>query len=166
MLSSLSGTAVSSEVYLWLKALHLLAVVLFVGNITVTAVWKIFADRTRNRVVIEFAQRLVILTDWLFTGPAAALLFVSGWLAASASGMELLEATWLRGGLLLFSASGLVWAAILIPVQARQSRLLAETREQPLPERYFALARIWRYAGIVATLLPIGALVLMVTKPV
>jgi uncharacterized membrane protein len=34
--------------YLILKALHLLGVVLFLGNIVVTAVWKMLADRTQS----------------------------------------------------------------------------------------------------------------------
>ena len=50
-----------------LKLLHLLGVILFLGNILVTAWWKIAADRTRNPAVIAHAQRQVIVTDGLFT---------------------------------------------------------------------------------------------------
>jgi hypothetical protein len=50
----------------WL-ALHILGVVLFLGNIVVTAVWKVLADRTRNPAVVAYAQRLVTVTDIAFT---------------------------------------------------------------------------------------------------
>jgi uncharacterized membrane protein len=35
--------------YLLLKSLHVLGVVIFLGNIIVTAVWKALADRTEVR---------------------------------------------------------------------------------------------------------------------
>jgi hypothetical protein len=37
--------------YLAFKVIHLLGVVLFLGNIIVTAVWKTLADRTRGRAL-------------------------------------------------------------------------------------------------------------------
>jgi Predicted integral membrane protein (DUF2269) len=48
------------------KVIHLLGVVLFLGNIIVTAVWKMLADRTREPRTIAYAQRLVTVTDWIF----------------------------------------------------------------------------------------------------
>ena len=48
--------------YLAFKVIHLLGVVLFLGNIIVTAVWKTLADRTREPRTIAYAQRLVTVT--------------------------------------------------------------------------------------------------------
>ena len=53
--------------YLAFKVIHLLGVVLFLGNIIVTAVWKALADQTREPRTIAYAQRLVTVTDWIFT---------------------------------------------------------------------------------------------------
>jgi len=44
-----------------------LGIVLFLGNLIVTAVWKVLADRTRQVDVIAYAQRLVAITDIAFT---------------------------------------------------------------------------------------------------
>jgi uncharacterized membrane protein len=44
--------------YLALKLIHLLGVVLFLGNIIVTAVWKALADQTGEPRTIAYAQRL------------------------------------------------------------------------------------------------------------
>ena len=41
--------------YLFLKGIHILGVILLLGNIIVTAWWKIMADRTRDPRVIAFA---------------------------------------------------------------------------------------------------------------
>ena len=55
-----------------LKVVHLTGVVLFLGNIIVTAVWKILADRTGEPRVIAYAQRLV-------TAGGAALIVVGAY---------------------------------------------------------------------------------------
>ncbi len=43
--------------------LHVLGVVLFLGNLIVTAVWKVLSDRTRQADDIAYAQRLDAVTD-------------------------------------------------------------------------------------------------------
>ena len=47
------------ENYLLLKFIHLLGVVIFLRNITVTGWWKFMADRTGDSKIISFAQRQV-----------------------------------------------------------------------------------------------------------
>lgn len=64
--------------YLLLKSLHILGAVIFLGNIIVTGWWKVMADRTRNPVVIAFAQRQVTLTDFIFTGGGVVLILATG----------------------------------------------------------------------------------------
>ena len=49
------------------KFMHLLGVVLLLGNVTASAVWKVFANRTGNAVVVAFSQKLVSYTDWSLT---------------------------------------------------------------------------------------------------
>ena len=53
--------------YVILKALHVTGVVVFLGNIIVTAWWKMAADRTRDVATIAYAQRQVAATDFIFT---------------------------------------------------------------------------------------------------
>ena len=57
--------------YLFLKGIHILGVILLLGNIIVTAWWRIMADRTRDPRVIAFAQQQVTWTDWVITAPGA-----------------------------------------------------------------------------------------------
>jgi uncharacterized membrane protein len=49
--------------YEFFKMVHVLGIVIFLGNIIVTGVWKYRADATSRPEVIAFAQRLVTLTD-------------------------------------------------------------------------------------------------------
>jgi len=64
--------------YLLLKSLHIFGTVIFLGNIIVTGWWKVMADRTRNPVVIAFAQRQVTLTDFIFTTRGVVLILATG----------------------------------------------------------------------------------------
>jgi hypothetical protein len=49
-------------------------VILFLGNIVVTGVWKVLVGATGEPRVIAYAQRLVTLTDWIFTAGGVALI--------------------------------------------------------------------------------------------
>lgn len=150
--------------YELLKTLHVLGAVLFVGNVIVTALWKSLADRTRNAAVIGFSQRLVTLTDIAFTATGVVLLAVTGpVMAARLGGMEI---PWVAWGAGLFAAAGLVWVAVLIPVQTMQARLARGfAHGGDIPPRYWRLARIWMIGGSLATVLPLAALAVMVMKP-
>ena len=123
------------------KVIHLLGVVLFLGNIIVTALWKILADCTREPAVVAFAQWLVTLTDWIFTAGGAALIVIGGYGMAGIGGLDLRQ-TWLVWGQSLFVISGLIWVAVLIPTQiaqARQARAFAAGG--PIPDSYWRLGR-------------------------
>ena len=49
--------------YLVLKAIHVLAVVAFLGNITVGVFWKAFADRTGNAAVMAHTIDGIVRAD-------------------------------------------------------------------------------------------------------
>lgn len=156
----------SSVLYLIFKFLHILGVVMLVGNVTVTAVWKVFADRTREVTVVAFGQRLVTITDWCLTVGGIVLLVIGGYGAAMVSNLDLLGARWLVWGQVLLAISGLIWMAILIPAQMLQgkaARSFANGGE--IPESYRRDARRWLFWGIVATVPLVAALWVMVFKP-
>ena len=67
-----------TESYLFLKSLHILGIILLLGNLIVTAWWKLMANRTKNPSIIAFAQRQVTLTDFVFTAPGALLAIMAG----------------------------------------------------------------------------------------
>ena len=149
----------------WLS-LHILGVVLFLGNIIVTAVWKLLADRTKSPPVVAYAQRLVTITDVAFTATGAALIIVSGQVMAGDFGGVFSGPTWLTLGWSLFIASGVIWLAVLVPVEVMQERLARTFRDGPtIPDRYWRLSRIWAIFGAIATVLPLVNIYLMVFKP-
>jgi uncharacterized membrane protein len=124
------------------KVVHLFGVVLFLGNIIVTAVWKVMADDTGDPRIIAYAQRLVSLTDWIFTAGGVVLILAGAYGMAAVAGFDLHGTTWLVWGQALFAVSGLIWVFILIPTQiaqARQARVFANGSSIP--------ASYWRTAA-------------------
>ena len=146
-----------------LKSLHILGVSLFLGNIIVSALWKVLADRTGNYAVVRFATRLVNVTDTVFTGLGATLLLVTGHLLAQNHG-GVLANDWILWSYGLFGVSGAIWIAVLLPIQFKQANLLRASTSEVIPNAYYRLARVWSFAGAIATLFPLPAIYLMVAK--
>jgi len=122
------------------------------------------ADRTRDARIVAFAQRQVTLTDWVFTLGGVALIAVGGIGNAMWHGLPL-TAPWLKWGLALFAASGVIWLAVLIPLQAKQAQMARGfARADAVPKEYWQLTRWWNAFGILATLLPLAVIPLMVYK--
>lgn len=152
------------DTYSLLKSLHIVGVILFVGNIIVTAWWKTMANRTRNPAIVAFAQRQVAATDWAFTLGGIVLLAIGGYGNAILSGVSFLT-PWVLIGNILFIASGLIWIAVLVPLQAKLGRMAREfAAAASIPDAYWRLERSWLAFGILATVLPLVVVPVMVFK--
>jgi uncharacterized membrane protein len=147
------------------KVVHILGVVIFLGNIIVTGVWKYRADVTSRPEVIAFAQRLVSLTDWIFTFGGIVLILIGGFGMVHVAQLDISQTRWIQYGLAFFGVSGVIWVLILIPIQVMQARLARgfETGGV-IPERYWRLNRQWYIWGFIATVLPLLNIYVMVQK--
>ncbi len=155
-----------NNTYLILKSLHILGAVIFLGNIIVTGWWKVMADRTRNPVIIAFAQRQVTLTDYVFTLGGVILIVATGIGNAELHNMDYLSIRWLAWGYWLFIISGVIWVVVLIPVQIKQAKMAKQFSENTvIPDLYWRLGQIWLVFGILATILPLLNIYWMVFKP-
>jgi uncharacterized membrane protein len=147
------------------KIVHLLGIVLLVGNVTVTACWKFYADRTRDPVIIGFSQRLVVITDWAFTAWGIGLTVIGGYGATWVAGIDPWRTSWVLWPELMFAASGAVWLVVLLPIQIRQARQARGfVAGSAIPEAYFRDTRSWLLWGIVATVPLVAAVTFMVWK--
>lgn len=144
-----------------LKIIHVLCVCLFLGNVVVSGVWAAMAERTRNHAIIQFSNRLVLITDLLFTATGAIGVVVTGHLMAGQYGGDTAH-PWITWSYMLFGASGLIWMLVLLPIQIKQRMLLQRTTQ--ITREYLQLSRVWQISGAVATLLPLPILYLMITK--
>jgi uncharacterized membrane protein len=147
-----------------LKSLHILGACLFIGNIIVSGFWKAMADRVDDLAVARFATRLVNLTDALFTGLGATLLIIAGHAMAGTHG-GIAANPWIWWSYAAFGLSGLLWIAVLVPVQIRQARLLRNA-SSAIPADYKRLARLWSLVGVAATVVALPPLYWMVARTV
>ncbi len=147
------------------KTLHVLGVVIFLGNIIVTGIWKYRADTTSRAEVLAFAQRLVTLTDWVFTLGGVVLILIGGFGMVQVAGLEVAQTPWIQHGLTFFGASGVIWVLILTPIQVMQAGMARgfETGGV-IPDRYWRLNRQWYIWGFIATVLPLLNIYVMVQK--
>lgn len=148
------------------KFAHVLGVILLLGNITVTAVWKVFADRTHSASIIGFGQRMVTGTDFGLTVPGIVLTIVGGYGAMYEARYDFPGPAWLFWSQISFVAAGVIWLGILIPIQIRQARMARGFENAgEVPEAYRMLARRWLFWGLVATVPLVAALYFMLDKP-
>ena len=144
-----------------LKITHILCACLFIGNVIVSGVWAAVAERTQDHTVIRFSNRMVLVTDVLFTAGGSLGIVITGYLMADRWGGEAAH-PWIRWSYMLFGLSGLIWLFVLLPIQLRQRRLLAQTTH--ITAQYRRLSRQWQLWGALATLLPLPILYFMITK--
>lgn len=148
---------------LTLRSLHIVGACLFIGNIVVSAFWKVLADRTRNFFVVSFATRLVNVTDVVFTSLGVTFLLLSGHLLAGNYG-GIISQPWILWSYVLVGISGAIWLFVLVPIQLKQARILRASKTETISDEYHRLARVWSLAGTIATIVPLPAIYLMVSR--
>jgi len=152
--------------YLLLKSLHILGIILFLGNIIITAWWKAMADKTKEPAIVAFAQRQVTLTDFIFTFGGVVLVSTTGIGNAVLHNMDYYSIKWLSWGYWLYVISGVIWVLILIPIQIVQAKMARVfVKNDKIPDNYWKLGKIWLIFGILATILPMINIYWMVFKP-
>ncbi len=148
----------------WNRLMHLVGAVLFLGNIVVTAVWASLGRRSRDPEVVRFLVRGVLVTDAVFTLPGVILLVLNGGILGTAWFKA--GAPWIIVSVTLFAITGILWGAVLVPIQRKLARVVAGMPNGgPIPPEYDILMAKWFRFGGIATLLPLVTLVLMVLKP-
>jgi len=146
--------------YLVFKLIHVIAVILFLGNITVGVFWKAWADRTNNAAIIAHTIDGIIKADRIFTIPGVILVVIGGLGAAFAADISILRTGWILWGIILFVLSGIAFG----PLSRSQRKLLALAKSGDL-DGYRAASQQWNTFGTIALVLPFLAAAIMILKP-
>ncbi len=152
--------------YFVLKSLHILSVVIFIGNIVTGVFWKMHGDRLGTAASRAQALDGVIHSDRWFTLPGVAAIIITGvWLALHL-GFPLLGTKWILWSIILFGISGVVFQFFVAPLQKKLRDIARDGIAATFnAAEYGRLSTQWLLWGAVATLAPVGAVFLMVTKP-
>ncbi len=152
--------------YLILKLVHVFAVIVFVGNITVGIFWKTIADATRDPRIIAHTMKGIIGADRWFTIPAIVLILLGGFGAAEVAKLPILSTGWILWGLIMFTISGICFG----PISRAQKQLFAVAQAAASSgamdwREYERVGQVWNVAGAIALITPLIAVALMVLKP-
>jgi len=144
-----------------LKGVHVLAAVLFLGNVIVTGVWSALLFQRRSVLDFRITARVIVITDWIFTVGGAALLVASGLAIAIGRGYPVWETRWIRQGIIGLGIATVVWLVLLVPAQRAMLRLTPADDDE-LQRVY----RRWNVVGWIAVVPILWSLWSMTWKPV
>jgi uncharacterized membrane protein len=145
--------------YALCKLVHVVAVVVFLGNATLGLFWVAHAERTGDPKIIGHAMQGIIRADRWFTTPGIILIIAGGVAAAVTGNLKLLSTGWIAGSIGMFSVSGLVFGSALAPLQRK---IVSIAMSSPDPQSLQPLLRRWHVFGWLA-LLPLWLAVAMMT---
>jgi uncharacterized membrane protein len=153
--------------YIALKTLHVIAVVIFLGNLVTGILWKMHGDQTEDPVIIRHTVAGLIRADRWFTIPGAVLILIGGFGAALVGGLPLIRTGWILMGIVLFTISGIAYMSRVVPLQRQMLQVARSGVESGKLDwdRYRALTRSWNIWGTIALLTPVLALIGMIAKP-
>ena len=152
--------------YLIFKAIHILAVVAFLGNITTGLFWMRLARKTNDVGIIQHTVSGVIVSDKFFTIPGVIIITAFGIGAAIFAGYPLLCTGWIFWPLILFTLSGIFFAFKVVPLQLKMKRYLQELSVNvPFEINFFnRIFRQWEFWGLLALITPVLSFFLMILK--
>ena len=152
--------------YSLLKLLHIVSVVVFLGNIMTGLFWAAHARRSRNFAFIAATFEGIVRSDRLFTLPAVLGIIASGVGAALVADFSLLRTGWILWPIVLFTLSGIAFGRQVAPLQRQLVELTRSMENSDESWSLFeALYRKWELWGLFAIATPVAALVIMVLKP-
>lgn len=143
-----------------LRLVHVLAAVLFLGNVIVTGVWSALLFSARHTLDFRHAARGIVITDWVFTVGGAMVLVGSGVTLAIGRGYPMWATPWIRNAMLGLALSTAIWLVVLVPAQ-RRMRQLGTGDDAELVRTY----QRWNVSGWVAVVPLLWSLWQMVNKP-
>jgi uncharacterized membrane protein len=109
-----------------LIAIHVIAAVVYLGNLITAAFWKMRADRSGGLETMAVTSRLVVLSDCFFTGPGLVVLMATGILIVSQTGWHRFQEPWLGASFVMLVVTAIIWLAVLVPLERKMLQLARE----------------------------------------
>lgn len=150
---------------LW-KLIHIIGVVMFLGNITTGLFWAAHSHRQKEFRLIASTFSGINRSDRWFTVPGVVAILVGGFGVAINGSIPILRTGWVLWPIILFSISGIVFGALIAPLQQQIKKFVqnkSKTQENWI--EYCSLYKRWEFWGILAWLTPVVALIIMILKP-
>lgn len=152
--------------YSYLKLIHLIAVMLFLGNIITGLFWMHIAVKAKDLKIINFTIKGIIKADRYFTIPGVIIITAGGFLAAIYGHLPILKTGWILWSIIMFSISGLAFSFKLAPLQKKIYNLTLnkETSTDFDWNNFNKVYFEWDIWGLFALITPLAAFVMMTLK--
>lgn len=150
---------------LLVKALHVLSATIFFGAGLMSAFWKFRGDLSGDPRVIDWAQKQVVLADWVFTVPSGVISPLTGAYLVSVYGLPW-TTPWVLASLGGYLGAMVLWLpAAWIQIELRKMTKVALESGAALPKRFHRLNRVWLLLGVPAFGVSVFIIFAMVAKP-
>lgn len=148
-----------------LKALHVLSATIFFGAGLMSAFWKFRGDLSGDVRVVAWAQRQVVLADWIFSVPSAVISPLTGLALVELYGLPW-STPWVVISIAGFAAAALLWLpAAWIQLELRRLTAECVRSGESLPQRFRTLNRVWLALGVPAFAATVVVIYAMTAKP-
>ena len=155
-----------SDLYLWIKWLHVLSAAVLFGTGLGTALHMWLTHLRGDSHAIAAVARNVVLVDWWFTATSGVMQPLTGFALIHLAGLDPM-AGWLVLSYVLYGIAGLCWLPVVwLQVRIRDIAAEAVAEGQSLPWRYQRYMRLWFALGWPAFISLVAAFAMMVVKPV
>jgi len=154
-----------TDIYLWLKLIHVITACVLFGTGLGIAFFMWMAHRTADPATIASTARIAVIADAVFTASAVILQPLTGAALARVMGYSLLE-PWIVASLGLYFFVGACWLPVVcIQIKLRDLARAARDAGLPLPAQYRRLFRVWFILGWPAFAGVVAIFALMIGKP-
>jgi uncharacterized membrane protein len=152
--------------YLLWKLVHIVSVIMFMGNIVTGLFWAARAHKARDFRLIATTFEGIIRSDRWFTMPGVFGIIIGGFASAGLGKFPVLGTGWILWSIVLFSISGIIFGVRIVPLQRKITAFARGADSSDAAwARYAAMYRKWEMWGLLAMLTPAAAVVIMVLKP-
>ena len=152
--------------YSYFKLIHLIAVMIFLGNIITGLFWMAFAVKTKDLSIIRHSMMVIIKLDRYFTIPGVIIITAGGIMAAIYGHFPILRTGWIFWSIILFLISGLAFAFKVAPLQNKIYNLtILKGSSTDFDWVNFGKVYLaWDIWGLIALITPLAAFVIMTLK--
>lgn len=148
------------------RLFHVLAVVLFLGNLATSLFWAARASRTRDPAVVAYTFGSIRHADLWFTLPGALGIVIGGVAAALRMELPIFGTGWVIWAIGLLGMSLVVLVTVRAGLQRDLQELVGSGSGDEVPWKEFDLLyRYWRSWTLIAIAGPLGAVLLMTYRP-
>jgi len=148
------------------RLFHVVAVVLFLGNLTTSLFWAARASRTRDPAVVSHTFGAIRRSDLWFTLPGALGIVIGGVAAALRMELSIFGTGWVVWAIGLLGMGLVVLATVRAGLQRDLQELVGSGSGDQVPwKEYDLLYRYWRSWTLIAIAGPLGSVLLMTYRP-